>query len=233
MQIANTDGLSRLPQGPDHEFDVAAQQGVFNVDSHEILGIQDYQMANLPVTAEKIADATPQEPVLAKVLKYVVQGWPSHVPPDLAPFHQRRTELTTHKGCVLWGLRTVVPCKYRKRFLDVLHDCHVGRTKMKMLARSYIWWPGLDKDIESRVRNCEPCSAVAAQEVPVLRHQWEPPETAWLRIHADFAELQGKHYLIVIDAFSKWSDIVLMTSTNAIKTISAFQDIFVQNGLCW
>ncbi|XP_064488330.1 uncharacterized protein K02A2.6-like [Ornithodoros turicata] len=230
-KIANADGLSRLPEGPDHEFDKAAEEGVFSVGTDEIFAVQDYHMSTLPVTAKDIAAATLEEPILTKVAKYVSRGWPGHVAPDLSPFYQRQTELTLHKGCILWGMRTVVPTKLRHKLLDILHDCHIGQSKMKMLARSYIWWPGLDKDIESRVRNCEQCSAVAAQEIPVPLHQWEQPDKAWHRLHADFAELHGKHYLIVIDAFSKWPDIIQMTGTNALKTISAFQDIFVQNGL--
>ncbi|XP_064488358.1 uncharacterized protein K02A2.6-like [Ornithodoros turicata] len=114
--------------------------------------------------------------------------------------------------------------------LDILHDCHVGQTKMKMLARSYVWWPGLDKAIEMKVKHCDPCAAVAAQEVPVPLHQWEPPDGPWVRLHADFAEPQGVHYLIIIDAFSKWPYVKCMSKTTASKTVDALADVFAQNG---
>ncbi|XP_064464136.1 uncharacterized protein K02A2.6-like [Ornithodoros turicata] len=230
-KIANADGLSRLPEGPDHEFDKAAEEGVFSVGTDEIFAVQDYHMSTLPVTAKDIAAATLEEPMLTKVAKYVSRGWPGHVAPDLSPFYQRQTELTMHKGCILWGMRTVGPTKLRHKLLDILHDCHIGQSKMKMLARSYIWWPGLDKDIESRVRNCEQCSAVAAQEIPVPLHQWEQPDKAWHRLHADFAELHGKHYLIVIDAFSKWPDIIQMTDNGPPFTSQVFEDFFKQRGI--
>ncbi|XP_064476932.1 uncharacterized protein K02A2.6-like [Ornithodoros turicata] len=102
---------------------------------------------------------------------------------------------------------------------------------MKMLARSYLWWPGLDKDIEARVRRCDQCASVAAQESPVPLDQWESPEKPWCRLHADFAELHGNHYFVLVDAFSKWPEVVRMVSTTAIKTIEVLKDIFLHNGL--
>jgi len=56
---------------------------------------------------------------------------------------------------VLWGGRVVVPEKGRKCVLDLLHEAHPGMARMKSLARGYMWWPGLDKDIEETLRVCE------------------------------------------------------------------------------
>ncbi|XP_064469738.1 uncharacterized protein K02A2.6-like [Ornithodoros turicata] len=229
--IANADGLSRLPEGPDLTFDEQMQRGIFNVEDEEINAVHDFHMSTLPVTAKHIADATQKDHCLAQVLEFIVNGWPKNPEPQFAMYFQKPTELTSHRGCVLWGLRTVIPEKYRADLLDTLHDCHVGQTKMKMLARSYLWWPGLDKDIEAKVQHCDQCASVAAQESPVPLHQWESPEKPWCRPHADFAELQGNHYFVLVDAFSKWPEVVRMVSTTAIKTIDVLKDIFLHNGL--
>ena len=51
------------------------------------------------------------------------------------------TELMVHQGYILWGIRVVIPDKLQDRVLEKLHDGHLGVVKMKVLARSYVWWP--------------------------------------------------------------------------------------------
>lgn len=47
----------------------------------------------------------------------------------------------------------VVPKKLRKIVLNKLHESHFGIVKMKTLAKSYYWWPGMDKEIENVTKN--------------------------------------------------------------------------------
>ena len=39
----------------------------------------------------------------------------------------------------------IVPPAGHSLVLEVLHDGHSGVTKMKQLARSIVWWPGITK----------------------------------------------------------------------------------------
>ena len=61
---------------------------------------------------------------------------------------------------------------------------------MKAPARSFLWWPGIDLDIEERVRLCDVCTQVhhSPKAVPLLLWPWsiEP----WQRIHVDYAEVK-------------------------------------------
>ena len=55
----------------------------------------------------------------------------------------------------------VVPIAFRRRLLNELHEGHQGIVATKSIAHSYLWWPGLDSDIEDMGNSCEICQAVS------------------------------------------------------------------------
>lgn len=85
-------------------------------------------------------------------------GWPNKVEDDnIKPYFNKRTELTCEEHCVMWGYRVLVPHKIRSMLLDELHSSHLGIVKMKSLARTYFYWPGLDAAIEKLGKACIAC----------------------------------------------------------------------------
>lgn len=53
----------------------------------------------------------------------------------------------------------IIPEVLRNSVLDLLHRAHFGVVKTKILARSAVWWPKLDDDIECMVKSCDICQA--------------------------------------------------------------------------
>ncbi|XP_029157207.1 uncharacterized protein K02A2.6-like [Nylanderia fulva] len=62
---------------------------------------------------------------------------------------------------------------------------HIGIVRMKALARNYVWWQGIDLEIEKTVRSCKECSRVQNNPKPAPLHHWEPTEEAFQRICSD------------------------------------------------
>ena len=63
-----------------------------------------------------------------------------------------------------------------------------------------------------------------------LPRSW--PTAPQQRVHVDFATHQAKHYLIVVDAHSKWPEVIgPMKTTTADSTINAMRIIFARYGL--
>ena len=100
------------------------------------------------------------------------------------------------------------------------------------MARSHVWWAGLDKEIEELVRACQSCQAVKDAPPVAPLHPWLWPSKPWERVHADFAvPFKGKMFLLVTDAHSKWPEIVEMSSTTAMKTMEELRRMFAAYGL--
>ena len=115
------------------------------------------QMEKLPVTSKQVAAATRTDPVLSKVLRHIREGWPNKCEVELQQYWTRRFELMVEGGCLLWGIRVIAPRKIQARLLDELHRDHPGICRMKAVARSYFWWPGVDKSIENIAKSCTAC----------------------------------------------------------------------------
>ena len=109
--------------------------------------------------------------MLQQVLQKVQQGWGDKCPDlGLQPFYIRRDELSTHNGCILWRNREVVPARGQQQLLEDLHTAHPGIVKMKNLAQSYLWWPGLDGDIDEKVKTCKVCQLQSATPATAPLH---------------------------------------------------------------
>ena len=172
------------------------------------------KMNDAPVTAKQIAFWTQRDPLLSRVLHYIQRGWPKVADEELKPYWMKRLELTVYSGCIMWAGRVVVPPQGREKVLIDLHCGHPGISRMKSLARSLIWWPGLDTAIEKKVKVCSRCQPTPA--VAPL-HPWQWPTRPWSRLHIDYAgPIDGKMFLVVIDAHSKWIDVFPTNSATAL-----------------
>ena len=214
------DALSRLPlpetsQGDDDVYNIAV-----------------YHIESLPVTSTDIRNQTRTDPVLSRVLHMVKTGvWKDDEDDRLKPFIRRQCELSVEQDCLLWGNRVVVPPKLQKEILLELHTAHPGMVRMKEVARSHVWWPNIDKDIEEMVKSCATCQQTRSVPTVAPLMPWIWPQTPWTRIHVDYAQKDKKDFLVVTDASSKWPEVIVMSSTTSAATIAAVRDLFSKYGI--
>ena len=217
------DALSRLPL-PDCP-DTVPQPG------ETICLIESLQ--ETPINTKQIAKWTARDPVLSRVSHLIEKGWTGTTDDDnLAPYKQRQNELSVVKGCVLWGSRVVVPTAGREKALQMLHEGHIGMSRMKSKARSMIWWPKIDLEIEKQCKECNPCQLTQHNPARTPCQSWDFPTEPWRRLHVDYAgPFMGKMLLIVVDAHSKWIDVEIVNSATAPVTVEKLRKIFATHGL--
>ncbi|CAC5358316.1 unnamed protein product [Mytilus coruscus] len=108
----------------------------------------------------------------------------------------------------------------------------LGVVKMKLLARSYVWWPRVDSEIESLARSCSGSQKRQRNPKQSPLYQLEWPSSPWKRIHGDFAGPFIDHmFLIVTDVHSKWPEVIPMKRTTSTQTIRVLRTIFARAGL--
>ena len=189
-------------------------------------------MQALPVSFRDIQQATRRDKLLGKVLSYTQMGWPNQVTWELTPYKARANEIGIEANCLMWGTRVIVPEKLQACVLKVLHKNHPGITRMKAIARSYFWWHRLDKSIEELAKSCTACQAIQVSPAVAPLHPWVWPDAPWKRLHVDFAgPFMGKMFFIIIDAHSKWPEVITMSATTAKHTIDALRSVFAHFGL--
>ena len=220
---ANADVLSRLP--------LSEQAGEVPVPEELVLLMEGLQ--NSPVKADQIKMWTSHDPTLSTVKKFVLQGWLDTKDPNIQPYYHRKTELSVQDGCLLWGNRVIIPPQGRKKVLEELHAAYYGIFRMKSLARSYMWWPNMDAEIEAKVK-----IVLNVRKIGSSHHQylcyvpWEWPSKPWARLHIDHAgPIMGKMFLVIVDSYSKWLEVRIVHSTTAICTIQELRSVFTTHGL--
>ncbi len=169
-------------------------------------------LRDAPITAHHIRVWSRRDPVVSSVLSFVANGWPDSCEPALSAYSSKRAELSLYQGCLMWGSRVVVPPQGRNVVLQELHEGHLGMTITKSLARMYVWWPSIDKDIEQSVQECIHYQQQYPDSPCVPLQPWKWPSRPWVRLHMDFAgPFEGKMILVVSNPIQNGLKLLLRT----------------------
>ena len=77
-----------------------------------------------------------------------------------------RAELVYCDGLLFRDNRVVVPKVMRTDMLAKIHESHQGIVKSKQRARSILFWPGMNADVENVVSSCVTCQQFRKNQAP-------------------------------------------------------------------
>ena len=181
------------------------------------------------IKAENRDDETMQQ-----LRDQINQGSPeqkSLVPAVLQPYFPYRHDLTTDDELIYKAHNILIPPKLRSETLCKLHHSHQGIEKTKRLARESIFWPGISKQIEDHVSQCETCLENATSNAREPLKPRAIPQRPWQKVGTDLFEWKGKPHLIVVDYYSRYPEVGELRDAKARTVISKTKSIFNKHGI--
>ena len=164
----------------------------------------------------------------------VLTGWPNvkkSAPSSCKQYWSVKDTLHEVNGFLYVGDRLVVPKGERQAMLSILHQGHLGIEKCLDRAKRSVFWPGLRHDLEEYISSCDICikHQRRQQREPLLPHA--VPDLPWQKLALDILQFKGKDFLVVVDFFSHYPELRLLSRKTAFDVILALKSIFATHGV--
>ena len=172
----SVDALSHLPSGDDINFN-REESGE---DMEMVCAIKILSLQIQPVDANILRQEFQKDPVISTAMRYVRERWPSkntETNDKVNKFRKLSDSLSTCHGCLIHGSRFVIPQSLQSKVLDLPHLGHFGMERMKQLARTAVYWSGIDAAIEMVSRRCDSCGEHQNKPSKPPVHPWMLPES--------------------------------------------------------
>lgn len=226
--LYTADTLSRAPQ----QATTSADDATFETEVEGFIGTI---VRCLPATEKRLEayrKAQADDTTCAQVASYCRNGWPerNQITADIHPYWEVRTKLSLHDNLLLYGNRIVVPIVLRTETLQKLHSGHQGIQRCRSRANDSVWWPGLTKQILETVQSCSVCAEHSTPHYePMIASKL--PDYPWQVVGSDLFWFRGDHYLLVVDYYSRFPEVIRLPSTTASTVVPALKAIFARHGI--
>ncbi|XP_013412201.1 uncharacterized protein K02A2.6-like [Lingula anatina] len=204
--------------------------------SSDVTGLDDLCLIDMiSVSSERYSDIrTRTQRELQPLYNTIVQGWPDtrrETPYEIRNFWDSRDQLSVFDGVIYKGLRIVIPPSLQKYMLSLIHESHLGVVKCKQRAREVMFWPGMNMEIENMVRDCIKCSEYQNRLPAEPLKPTVPPDLPYTEVGCDIFDFGAKKYLLLIDYYSKYIDVVELNAATTTATINAMKYVFSCHGI--
>ena len=228
VHLYTADTLSRAPVGGQDNSDLSFQK---EVDAYVNCIVQEC----IPATEQRLdqyREAQEKDIVCQQVKEYCRNGWPrkGSVRPEIAPYWTARSSLTECNQLLMYGHRIVIPKSLQKDTLRKIHLGHQGIDRCRARTAASVWWPGVSSQIEQVVRQCWECAKNSSpNKMPLMTTPL--PEYPWQVVGTDLFEIDGTHYLLTVDYFSRYPEVKRLTTTTSAAVITALKEVFARHGI--
>ncbi|GBN49652.1 Uncharacterized protein K02A2.6 [Araneus ventricosus] len=203
--------------------------------SHHVLGrCPAYDSLKISdIKLQEISDANKSDPIVQELKSLLECGWDSNKGVSLSAkkYLQYKGELHFVDDLLLKLDLIVVPESMRREILNRLREGYSGIVKTINMARTYVFWPGISKDIKELTEKYPVCAKFQIGNAPEPEMLHEFPTSHWVKVAIDFFYFNGKNYVEVVDYYSKFIEVQLISSLQATVVIPAIKSIFARHGI--
>lgn len=131
----------------------------------------------------------------------------------LRRFESQAKELSVFGSLVFKSNQIILPSCLRQQAIRSAHQGHVGIGSTKRILREYFWWPGMSKEIEILVKQCEIYLRLSKKNPPIPLSSRELPNSPWEILQIDFftdKEFGHGEFLVIVDTYSRYLHVIEM-----------------------
>lgn len=183
----------------------------------------------LALTAKEVEVASAKDPCLTMVRESVTTGDWTRLSGTM--YKALSDELWVMGQIVMRGNRIVMPESLWSQVILLAHDGHQGMARTKARLREKVWWPQMDKQVEQYIKTCYPCQLVGPRGKPEPIQSTKLPEGPWMDLAVDIVEVSGNKFLVVVDNYSRWPEVILLKKPDSQHVVAALEAIFLTHGL--
>jgi hypothetical protein len=93
------------------------------------------------------------------------------------------------------------------------------------------FWPGMASDITNAISICETCIKFSIKKIKEPLKQYERPSVPFQKVGLDIAEIFGNNYLIIIDYYSRWLEVLELKDKTSQSVIELLKSVFSRFGI--
>ena len=223
--LATADTLSRAPLAFKENDYLSEEADMFINSAIRYLPVTDERLERLKEEITKDEDCS-------LLLSYCKDGWPEwkDVPHNMKIYWKEKGLITEKDGLLLKDNRLIIPREQRRKVMEQIHTGHLGINKCLDRARESVWWPGITDSIKQLVQNCNTClekrQVRAEPMIPTML-----PNSPWEIVGADICEYNKVHYLVVVDYYSRFVNVVKLSRMTSSVLVAAFKNMFATHGI--
>lgn len=182
------------------------------------------------VSIEEIAQASKEDEILIQVRQALKTNEWDKCPKE---YKTIATEFAVvNEYIVMRGSRIAIPQSLKQQLLMLAHEGHQGITRTKQRLRPKVWWPSLDKDVETYIQKCHACQLVSQPPPPEPIVSTPMPDQPWSHVAIDLCGPfpTGEMLIVLVDYYSRWVEASILRTATSATIIRWLETVFSTHG---